>query len=536
MSNNTPGKTPPSNSISSNPNSENSIHFYLSSLNHEIRTPLNGIVGYSQLLSQTRLDANQSLYVKSINHCCIQLMELVNDILDFSKLITGKVAINNQCFTLNEIVEEINITLGYRINEKKQKIYFTIDKTIPEYIISDKVKIIQILINLISNANKFTKKGGRIIVSVDPIGKDTLSFSVEDNGIGISEENQKKLFVPFFQIRGVRGERDNRGVRNNAIDSKMPAEVSSFEKNSNGFGLGLAISKKLVELLKGEIIVESKENEGSVFRFTLPYQNYTDFNNIKLLKNKYILLLIENLDDRIIISDILFNHEMKVITISNIKEMNRMISRYPFSVLFLDSDLFREVYKKETNIPQIFYGRLDRTENNVEVIEKPLNELKLVDTILRCIKSKDISSLQLNEVVNTENKDNKETEKEIKILIAEDVGYNLDMLMKMLNSLGYNNITGVSDGEEAIDKIKESNYDILFLDLKMPKVDGFEVAQYIRDQKVNTKIAVISASILENDRERCKELNVKYFILKPFSMTQLKTVLQKLIYGTIKED
>jgi signal transduction histidine kinase len=249
---------------------QNPAQHFLSNLSHQIRTPLNGIIGYTQLLSQTKLNKTQESYINSMNICSLQLISLINDILDFSKLATGKAQLKKECFSFKEVIQEINSTLGSRIKEKKQKIHYVLEQNLPDYIISDKLKLSQILINLISNSNKFSPSNSRIIVNINTVSNDTVKFTVEDSGIGISPSDKIKLFNPFVQIQ------------------------DSLTKN--GSGLGLAICKKLVELLGGNISVESVKDNGSIFSFTIKYESYNEFKsfvekNNGLLKDKIILIL-----------------------------------------------------------------------------------------------------------------------------------------------------------------------------------------------------------------------------------------------------
>lgn len=211
-------------------NPSDSKDLFLANMSHEIRTPANGVIGYGQLLMQTDLNPTQKGYLKSQNQCCLQLMQIINDILDFSKLSSGKMGVHTQCFSPREIVEIVHNTMSQRISEKKQTINFTIDKDVPEFIILDKQKLIQILINLVSNAHKFSDISGCIDVDFY-IVKDKLQITVKDNGIGISEQDICRLFSAFEQIK------------------------SSLYKT--GTGLGLAISSKLAGLLGGDISVKS---------------------------------------------------------------------------------------------------------------------------------------------------------------------------------------------------------------------------------------------------------------------------------------
>ena len=363
-------------------NKDISPQYFLSSLSHEIRTPLNGIVGYSQLLSQTRLDHNQQLYINSMNQCCIQLVELVNDILDFSKMSSGKIQINKEYFNIKEIVEEINCTINYRLKEKKQHCHYVYDDNIPKYIISDKQKIIQILINLISNSIKFSHIGARIIVTFNLINKSNIEVSVEDNGIGISKEDQKRLFNPFVQINN--------------------------ELVKNGCGLGLAICKKLVDILGGTINIESEKNKGSIFFFTFNFEEYDKFEetfqkNIELLRDKYILIVDDNIDNRLLISEILFEYDIKPIVCSSGKEAIRMISgkRYPFSTCLIDIcmpdmsgiELSKKIKDMNNEIPLIALTSTDRDFNSINfkyILSKPINKIKLLDTIFKIIKDNSI--------------------------------------------------------------------------------------------------------------------------------------------------
>jgi CheY-like chemotaxis protein/anti-sigma regulatory factor (Ser/Thr protein kinase) len=488
-------------------NKENTGQFFLSNLSHEIRNPLNGIAGYLQLLSSTRLDNNQLNYVNNMNRCCIQLVELVNDILDFSKLASGKVIVNTSFFSLKEVWSDIDSALGNRIREKNQTLRY-IDDNIPEYIITDKNRLTQILINLISNANKFTPQNGIIYVSCEIEEDNTLKFSVEDNGIGISPEEQKKLFTPFEQVQ------------------------QTLIKN--GAGLGLAITKKLVELLGGEIKVQSKKNEGSIFTFTIKFENKDKFEKkfekkLSILKDKYVLIIEDNIDDRLCLSEIFFDYEMKPILASSKKEALRFLKKYPFSIIISSSSFGQFLEQNETDIPIVYVSENNSKNNN---ISNPVNKIKLLDLIYENLNKNDISKYELNETVE---EPEKILQKDIKILVAEDVSYNLQMMVKMLNNLGYNKVWTAIDGEEAVEKIdtESSYFHILLLDLKMPKKDGMEVAEYIQAKGLKyPKIVVVSGSVLDSDKERCKKAGIKYFLPKPFNMVHLKNILNNVLSGS----
>lgn len=496
--------------------------YFLSALSHELRTPLNGIVGYTQLLLSTKLDNNQRGYLNSMNHCCIQLVELINDILDFSKLSTGKGQVVEECFAFKEIIEEIDSAIGYKITEKKQKLRYALHKDLPEYIVSDKQKLIQILINLISNANKFTPAQGRIIVSINPKDTNSLEFSVEDNGIGIALEDQEKLFHPFVQL----GDGTAKG----------------------GCGLGLAISKKLAELLNGNMTVTSEKGQGAIFTFFIEYKKYENFEKIietkgAILNNKYILVVDDNIESRLVLGEILFDYKMRPVICSSGKEALHMVNgkRYAFAAILIDisiqdmagSDLAKKLKEKDSELPLVALTSISEhfdTSNFSQVLYKPVNKLKLLDTLCKIAGKNDINACELNP---TEEK-NEAKLPEIRILIAEDNIYSSEMLIKMLDNMGYKSIDKAMDGQEAIDKLENNTYDILLLDLKMPRKTGFDVLEYIRGKKYDLKVAVITASVLENDKEKCRELGAKYFLIKPFNMNHLKSIIHRMIYGSKK--
>lgn len=495
--------------------------YFMSNLSHQLRTPLNGIVGYSQLLSQTKLDKTQQQYTGTIVKCCLQLVELVNNVLDLSKLSSGKAKLDNECFTFKEVSEEVSSAVGCQIAEKKQKLLYVKGEDLPDYIVADKQKIIQILINLVSNANKFTKSDGRIIVSVLPLKDNFLEFSVEDNGAGIPKSRQKNLFTPFFQVEENQGKND-----------------------SNSSGLGLAICKKLVELMGGNISLQSEKDEGSIFTFTVKYEPYEKFTkqveeNSQSLKGKYILVADEDTESRMALGEILFDCNVIPVLCANSKEALSYVAkkRFPFSCCVIDvcsigTSLAKQI--KDNDIPVIAMSSLEERfdqSNFDKVIMKPVNRIKLLDTITKIVGKSEVSQFELNPA-DVSNMPKKNT---VKILIAEDVSYNSEMLRNMLSGLGYKNIDSVSNGEEAIEKIDSAKepYDVLLLDLKMPKIDGIGVAEHIRKKGYTyPKIAVLTASVLETDREKCRANGVKYFLLKPVNLSHLKTIIGRLIYGT----
>lgn len=502
---------------------QNNSTLFLANMSHEIRTPANGVIGYGQLLMNTNLSAMQSGYLKSQNQCCIQLMQIINDILDFSKLSTGKMNVNKQCFAINEIIENIQNTIGQRINEKKQKLKCIVSEEVPEFMILDKQKLIQIIINLISNAHKFSDIGSQITINFKNINEGKLQISVKDEGIGISEQNQKKLFKAFEQFNS---------------------------ECKTGTGLGLAISKKLAKLLDGDITVHSKVNLGTTFIVTVSYIPYDIYEkhihkDTELLKNKTILVVDDIADNRILLSEMLFEWQMNPVVCASALEALKLVlsNRYKFDIGLVDicmpgttgSELAKQIKEEQPFFPLIALSSIDTfiaTKEFDQKLDKPINKVQLFNTIYNTLSKNHTPSSYIGKNISSvQNCDPCKINKNIRILIAEDIMYNRTILKNMLEILDYNHIDVAENGSMAIDKIKEARnknnpYGILLLDLRMPVMDGFEVIDIITKKGWSLpKIIVITASVMDEDRQKCKEIGVEYFITKPIILSQLKDVM-----------
>jgi CheY-like chemotaxis protein len=508
----------------------------LAHMNHQIRTPLNGVIGYNQLLARTKMTALQENYMTSINTCCFQLLQIVNDVLDYSRLNSGKVSCIEESFHLREIFDNIQDVLKNNIQYKKQKLLLGISDKCPEFIYCDKNKLTQILINLASNAVKFTGENGTININVESRENNCLLFTVSDNGIGIAEKDQGKLFDAFTRLN------------------------ENSRESQNGTGLGLAIVKKLVGLFKGEIWVSSVLGQGTKFFFTINYkpmdiqEKIVKINQEKFLE-KHVLLVDDNPDNRLIISEYLFDWKMIPIVCGSASEAFNLIikKRYPFSLGLIDIcmpitngvQLARQIKNEFPFFPLIAISSSKELFNNTDFeykIDKPVSKTLLFNLILKVFERQHTKNelLLANEHFSSDEenlgKSNSTDSLEMlerkdvdifskKILIAEDVEYNWTLLETVLKSLGYSNIDIAKNGREAIEKLSVENYDILFLDLKMPEIDGYGVIQYINNNEKKIEIIVVSASVLEDERKKCKRNGVKYFISKPIDIKNIADIL-----------
>ena len=486
-------------------------NLFLANMSHEIRTPLNGIIGYSQLLQKTDLDSTQQKYLQYMNQCSIQLMKTINDLIDLSKLSWNKLKIHNKYFSMDELIQNIKEVTYSFIHAKHQRLVFD-RQDVKTYVYCDKYKIIQILINLISNASKHSSYYETIYITFkESIKKNKLIVKVKDNGCGISKQKQKNLFNMFEQSR--------------KIDM------------IHGSGLGLMITKQLVELLKGKIHIDSDIGKGCCVHFDIYlFQPKSIIDtSFSLFHNKDIIVIDDDVSHRLHAGDVCFKLNMKPVLCSSIMEAKHLLQskQYTFMFCLINQSLLSKCSSmlQNTYVIEMINNESSFTQKDKTIV-KPIDEENLFNKLTFFQAKHNID--KQSKMCDIKKKMSFVRPSQLKILIADDIQHCSELLKDSLKSMGYLNIHVTTDGEETIQEINKAHeqndsFHILFLDLKMPKKDGFDVIQYVQSKNYKLpKIVVISASILSYEEEKCKKLGITHFIRKPFKMNCITEIIQQL--------
>jgi len=497
------------------------LALFIGGLSHEIKTPLNGLIGYLQVLEATKLDKAQSKYVTGMNQCAYQLMQVINDILDYSNLMAGKVRLNMDSFLIEDIKGSMVDIVGMKIKRRKQTLNFVIDREVPQSIVADKCKLEQILINLLTNAIKYSPAQASITISIKKnTDADELVFSVIDEGQGISPDELVHIFDPFIK--------------------KITTDT--------GNGLGLTICKKLVHLMGGDITVKSTLGSGSIFSFNMPYQTTEGYDAVCIktianLKGKPII--VTNTPEKLKpLTDVILTWGISVL-VCNPFEALRLItkSRSKFNLCFVDMNMTdsltiaRHIKDESRTICMISVCDDDYVHDMTNFDSKigfsyPANKVSniLYKAIIARTKFLDLLSSD-DDSDSLVSSDSAGWYKN-KILVVDDSEHNRDVLCLLLTNFGYQNITTAIDGEDCIQKLStsEEEYAVILLDLKMPNKDGFDVLDYMMSHQYNmNRVIVVTSSINEEDRARCKEKHVKHYTIKPIDGRKLRDIVSYIM-------
>jgi signal transduction histidine kinase/DNA-binding response OmpR family regulator/HPt (histidine-containing phosphotransfer) domain-containing protein len=459
---------------------------FLANMSHEIRTPMNAIMGMAHLAMKTDLTAKQHDYLKKVDISAKSLLGIINDILDFSKIEAGKMDMESVDFQLEDTLDNISTLVGIKTQEKGLELLFKTDPAVPRALVGDPLRLGQILINLSNNSVKFTDTG-EIVVATELVKKDntqvTLKFSVHDTGIGMTAEQAAKLFQPFAQAD------------------------SSTTRKYGGTGLGLTISKRLAEMMGGKIWVESQAGQGSTFSFTANFglgkeKAKKRFKPASELRGMKVLVVDDNATSRIILQEMLESFSFEVSLAASgkegITELEAAGKDKPFELVIMDwkmpgmdgieaSKRIKD-HKGLSKIPSIIlvtaYGREEIMQQVEQMgldgfLIKPISPSMLFDAIMQAFGE---ALPETSRVVQSHEQE-AEALKHIQgaqILLVEDNEINQQVAREILEGAGLI-VSLATNGQEAVNAVKESNYDAVLMDVQMPVMDGYTATRKIRE-------------------------------------------------------
>lgn len=496
---------------------------FLANMSHEIRTPMNGVIGMGELLNKTTLTKKQRRYVRTISTSATALLTIINDILDFSKIDAGKLAVRPVETDVKRLAEEVAQLLAPQAQSKGVELMSSISAEIPREVMVDHDRLRQILNNIAGNAVKFTNKGSIVIrVWLEEHLRDedacVLGFSVKDTGIGIAQEDHKKVFEHFSQADG------------------------SLTRVAGGTGLGLSISRHLVELMGGTLVLESELGKGSCFSFRIRVPVVSGEGSRPTGKLPRTLIVDDNQTNRTVFEELFESWGVPNDSARSGAEALEMLEAAekagnPFELALLDqlmdgmngTELAYEIRKRAGNrAPRlVLVTSMSESEQLDAVFDDGLTKPVLQDDLRRVIQGSDNTGRSEIE----ESEERREFVGRPRILVAEDNPINREVMREILDELEIDSDL-VENGQEALEAIDRGNYPLVLMDCQMPVLDGYEATRQVRrrnDEKANLPIVAVTAHAVQGEREKALAAGMTDYITKPVTITRLVRMMSRYL-------